>query len=110
LRRSKHTRYAFASAVGKKNFSERISGTNKATIIEHHRAVQWSEKEYINLINVVRQNAALIRSDLNPGTVPHRAAADSTVDVRYLDYCGFLTPEPYIPEDQMRIRMMGGLN
>jgi hypothetical protein len=94
--------------VGKKNFSERISGTNKATIIEHHRAVQWAEKEYINLLNVVQQSYSSLCSDLDSGVIP-RPKDSGWPDARFMEYCWFMSPEPYTPEDQIRIHMQGGV-
>jgi hypothetical protein len=60
-RRSLLFRYAFAAAVGKRYYSERIISSSKSTIIEHHRSVQWAEKEYVTLYTLVRQNQSTLR-------------------------------------------------
>jgi hypothetical protein len=83
LGRSTALRYSFAAAVGKRLYSERMTSTSKTAIIEHHRSVQWSEKEYINLLNTVQQNQAII----------HAALVDnfSETTETFSDYCELLT-------------------
>ena len=50
-------RYAFAAAVGKRFYSERVASTAKTAIIEHHRSVNWAQNEYMNLSNIVQVSA-----------------------------------------------------
>ena len=46
FRRHTHLRMQFASAVGKRLFTERISATSKASITEHNRSIGWAQREY----------------------------------------------------------------
>ena len=83
---SKHTfyrstlfRYTFAAAVGKRLYSERLSSTSKTAIIEHHRLVQWAEKDYITLLNAVQHNQDAI----------HKALVQEFSEQKetFVDYC-----------------------
>ncbi len=101
--RSALFRYVFASAVGKRYFSERISGSNKGNIMEHHRSVQWSENEYITLVHLVQEHESVLRKDLKKGIVAvprsfeaaknnagapgNSGEGGAVVDVRFVDYC-----------------------
>lgn len=49
--------------------SARIGGGNKTSIMDHHRSVQWSEKEYATLLGVVQDKAHVLRRDLHTGIV-----------------------------------------
>jgi hypothetical protein len=40
--------------VGKRFHSERLTGPSRNQIIEHHRAVNWAEQEYVALLRVVQ--------------------------------------------------------
>lgn len=53
-------RNQFAAAVGKRMISERTISTGKNSIMEHHRTVQWAEKEYIALLQLVQSNSGAI--------------------------------------------------
>jgi hypothetical protein len=75
-------RYTFAAAVGKRMYSERLSSTSKTAIIEHHRSVQWSEKEYICLLNAVQENQGAIHSAI----VDNFSMESDT----FSDYCDLL--------------------
>ena len=64
MRRTAWVRYAFAAAVGKRHYTERLNSTNKTAIIEHHRSVQWSEKEYMQLLALVQDSRSKIQNEL----------------------------------------------
>ena len=108
-------RYAFAAAVGKKMFSERISSGQK-NIIEHHRAVHWSETEYFTLMQLVQDNDSLLQRDLDSGSLPSRDwMASNTGDdearqrsILFEDYCSMLSPVAYMNPDQLRAGMEFG--
>lgn len=61
FRRHEVLRNQFALTVGRRMMTERavVSG-GKNSIMEHHRTVQWSEKEYIALLQLVQDNASLV--------------------------------------------------
>jgi hypothetical protein len=80
--RSTLFRYAFAAAVGKRHFSERMSGSAKTAIIEHHRSVQWAEKDYANLYTLVSANQATIQREL--------VEEFSDTNPLFMDYCQIL--------------------
>ena len=116
-RRSNVFRYAFAAAVGKKMFSERLSSGQK-NIIEHHRAVHWSETEYFTLMQLVKDNDSLLQKDLDSGLLPSRdwmtanpgnvQAEESSI--LFEDYCNMLSPVAYMNPDQLRAGMEFGGN
>ena len=56
--------YAFASAVGKRHFSERLNSTGKAAIIEHHRSVQWAGKQYMQLLELIQQSQGTLQAEI----------------------------------------------
>ena len=91
FRRNEALRYAFAAAVAKRLFSERMTSTNKTSIIEHHRSVGWAEKEYINLMNVVQANASLLHNFL--GNNPPK---DWEKNYLFEDYSKMLHPAAYV--------------
>lgn len=94
MRRKPEFRYAFAAAVGKRQFSERIASTNKAAIIEHHRSVQWSEGEYVKLVAVVQQHASLLARDLGQFRL-NKAGMTEDQKVWFTDYCNAMHPRAY---------------
>ena len=75
-------RYAFASAVGKRHFSERLNSTGKAAIIEHHRSVQWAEKEYMQLLELIQNSQRTLQAEIVDGF--------SKDDPVFLDYCSMI--------------------
>ncbi len=76
--------------------------------MEHHRAVQWSEKEYITLANLVQTNSDVLRKDLKGGVIVSSKGANSAkADVYFFDYCGFLVPEACIHASDVRDRILG---
>jgi hypothetical protein len=46
LRRSSVFKYQFAQTVGKRMLTERLISRGRTSIIEHHRSVNWGEREY----------------------------------------------------------------
>lgn len=91
MRRKEQLRYAFASAVGKRLYTQRMGSTAaKSSIIDHHRSVNWSETEYINLLGVVRANADMIGSDLGEGGGMVRISSDN--EHLFKDYCRMMVP------------------
>lgn len=82
LRRHEHFRYAFAAAVGKRFYTERLSGLQKGNIIDHQRSVQWAETEYATLYNLINDG----RSKL------HREMVDAfnSDDALFNDYSGMM--------------------
>ena len=85
--RSPTFRYAFAAAVGKRHYSERLNSIQKAAIIEHHRSVQWSEQEYAKLYQLVQQNQQQLRTEMFDAFNPD--------DPMFYDYCHMLTLKIY---------------
>lgn len=69
--------------MGKRYYSERLNSTNKTAIIEHHRSVQWAEKEYVLLFNLVQQHQPYIQK-----TLVDEFSADNK-DL-FTDYCEML--------------------
>ena len=105
LHRSPELRYAFAAAVGKRYYSERMGGSHKSAIIEHHRSVGWAEKEYANLLEVVQQNKSMISSVLGSGWITE---AQADMDVRFTDYCHVLHPTAYVSHRDIASRLHWG--
>ncbi len=105
-------RYAFAAAVGKRMFAERLSSGQK-NIIEHHRAVHWSETEYYTLMQLVRDNSSLLYNDLNEGLLPDRGWIQndptnkkaSELSTLFEDYCSILNPVSYVSLGELQSRM-----
>lgn len=110
--RSVLLRYAFAAAVGKRLFSERLSSGQKQ-IIEHHRAVQWAENAYISLVQLVQDNERLIHNDLDEPTLPPRDwmqnnpndAAARQKSMLFEDYCDSLQPIAHTSIQEYQRRM-----
>ncbi len=92
MRRSPIFRYAFAAAVGKRHHSERMSSTGKTSIIEHHRSVQWAEKEYATLYGILEQNQHIVQKEL--------VETSSDTDPMFLDYCRLLKYEEELNLEQ----------
>lgn len=120
-------RYAFASAVGKRFLTSRIGGNNKTAIIDHHRSVQWAEKEFAILLATVQDKSSVLNRYLQSGvvTIPAPlstgdagkapAAAPSDADkeiletyVLFADHCNVLHPIPYTSRRELEARMMWG--
>jgi hypothetical protein len=53
FRRNIKLRVQFASAVGKRLWTERVAATSRAIILEHQRSFGWSELEYGHLRNLM---------------------------------------------------------
>jgi hypothetical protein len=93
MRRNEQLRYAFASAVGKRFYTQRMGSTAaKSSIIDHHRSVNWSEVEYANLLGVVRANEGMLANDLGANSV----LKDESKKHLVADYCGMLVPSPSV--------------
>jgi hypothetical protein len=60
-----------------------MNSTGKAAIVEHHRSAQWSEREYVNLYNLVQQHQGLIRQEMVEQFNPD--------EPMFYDYCRMLT-------------------
>ena len=74
--------------MGKRYYSERLNSTNNTAIIEHHRSVQWSEKEYISLFNLVQQNQSVIQKEMVD-------EFDATLPL-FADYCKILVSNKHM--------------
>ena len=98
-RRSVQLRYAFAAAVGKRHFTERVSSLGRSAIIEHHRSVQWSEKEYVQLLALVGEMGSTIEKELVEQFSPSLPM--------FVDYSGILPSSHPIPTRTLS-RMGGG--
>jgi hypothetical protein len=61
MRRSPEFKYQFASCVGKRMLAERIISRGRTSIIEHHRAVSWGEREYRALLTLVKRSEVDIK-------------------------------------------------
>ena len=93
MHRSPPLRYAFAAAVGKQYYSERMGGTHKSAIIKHHCSVGWAEKEYANLLRVIQDNYGLLDQALGSGWLGN---ADADANPLFKDYCSMLHPTAYV--------------
>lgn len=131
LSRSNTFRYAFASAVGKRFYSERLTGPSKNSIIEHHRlatavfvtvqtcepaltqsstlarrrSVHWSEAEYAVLLRVVQENERQLSEFLDEGELP---GEDSPHAAMFDDYCYMMHPQAFFTENDILGRMQWG--
>ena len=65
--RAEWVRYAFAAAVGKRHYTERMNTLGKSAIIEHHRSVQWAEKEYVVLATLLSERGDVVERELVKG-------------------------------------------
>lgn len=88
FRRHEVLRNQFAATVGRRMMTERaVVASGKSNIMEHHRTVQWAEKEYIAMVQLVQNNSGIIDDligkydHVNPGYY-------------FLDYVKMLTVNP----------------
>lgn len=81
MRRDEKFRYQFASTVGKRMLSERIISRGRTSIIEHHRSVNWGEREYVALHRMVCDESSymdrMIREGFKDGFQVHRLFKDN---------------------------------
>jgi hypothetical protein len=84
----RHTLFCstFAAAVGKRLYTERLSGLQKGTILDHNRSVKWSETEYCSLVQLVQDNRGILVQDMVDG---FRSYANGQ-NVLFADYSGML--------------------
>lgn len=54
FRRHEFLRMHFAAVVSKRLFTERITATSKASVLEHKRSAMWCEREYELLVLLLR--------------------------------------------------------
>jgi hypothetical protein len=88
FRRHEVLRNQFAATVGRRMMTERaVVASGKSNIMEHHRTVQWSENEYIAMLQLVQSNASLIDNLI-------RAYDHAKPGPFFLDYVQMLTVNP----------------
>ena len=64
FRRHEILRNQFAATVGKRMVTEKTQLTSKTSIMDHHRTVRWSEREYILLLDLVQNNSGIIDAEI----------------------------------------------
>lgn len=58
MRRDTEIRYHFAAAVGKRLFSLKLVSSQRAQLVEHHRAAKWAEEQYRKLYIFMKSEGA----------------------------------------------------
>jgi hypothetical protein len=93
MRRSPAMRGQFAQAVGKRLLSTRSVTSQRAQIIEHRRATDWAEREYISLAAIARGHAvdrSVVCDDYthqSDGTLGVEYAGKSVVAWELISHC-----------------------
>ena len=86
FRRHPVLRMHFASAVGKRLFTERILATGKASLADHERTFGWSELEYRLLRNLIADGGG---ADIVMQLVEKQSVRSDPM-VEFVDYVGLV--------------------